>query len=453
MPTLIRLYWDRLRSSFWFLPTGMAITAAALAFALVAVDRSTPTDWLLDQAWVYTGGADGASAVLQTIAGSMITIAGVVFSLTLVALSLASSQFGPRLLRNFMRDTTNQVVLGTFVSTFLYCLLVLRTIRHDTEALFVPHVAVTFGLVFALASLWVLIYFIHHVSTSIQADSVIARVAHDLTDALEEQFPVVRTITDTAPAEARLDATTLGEQARASLPLPATRAGYLLWADLDRLVDLAASHDLVLQGQRRIGQYVLEGGVLLLVHPGHRLSGDLTRDLHECFRFGEQRSDVQDVEFAVRQLVEVAVRALSPGVNDPFTAIACVDRLGASLGRLARRPMPSGIHLDPARQVRLVMPVADFGDMVDAALNQIRQHARTDVAVTIRMLEVIAQVGALADRQADRAVLTRHADMIAAGAEAALPEPADRATVRQRHAVAIQALQRGEVTERTAAGS
>ena len=169
-------YWDRIRSSFWFLPSLMACGAVALALATVALDGSVTDDWLQTLAWVYTGGAEGASAVLETIAGSMITIAGVVFSLTLVALSLASSQFGPRLLRNFMRDTANQVVLGTFVATFLYCLLVLRTIRRADEVAFVPHLSVTLGVLFAIASLGVLIYFIHHVSVSIQADEIIARV-------------------------------------------------------------------------------------------------------------------------------------------------------------------------------------------------------------------------------------------------------------------------------------
>ncbi|HET9066153.1 MAG TPA: DUF2254 domain-containing protein [Gemmatimonadales bacterium] len=445
MPDIIRLQWQRLRGSLWFLPTGMAAMAAALAFILVGIDRSAPTEWLLKQAWVYSGGADGASAVLQTIAGSMITIAGVVFSLTLVALTLASSQFGPRLLRNFMRDTTNQVVLGTFVSTFLYCLLVLRTIRHDTEALFVPHLSVTFGLVFALASLWVLIYFIHHVSTSIQADSVIARVAHDLTDAINAQFPLVRSITDTAASDQRVDATWLREKSDGSLPLAASRAGYLQWIDLDRLTALAESRDLVLQGQRRVGQYLIEGGAVLLVQPGHRLDDDLTTRLRDCFRLGDQRSDLQDVEFAVHQLVEVAVRALSPGINDPFTAISCVDRLGAALGRLATRPMPSGVHLGGTREVRLVMPVSDFEGVADAAFNQIRQYARTDVAVTLRLLEVIAQVAAVADRSGDRDTLRHHADRILAGAEGALPDTSDRETVRRRHAVAVRAVHRGEV--------
>jgi uncharacterized membrane protein len=169
-------YWDRLQSSFWFVPAMLALGSTALAFSAVALDEQA-TDLLSNWERLYSGGAKGASAVLQTIAGSMITIAGVVFSMTLVALTPASAQFGPRLLRNFMSDTLNQLVLGTFIATFIYCLLVMRTIRREDEAAFVPHLSVTLGVLLALASMAVLIYFIHHVSVSIQADEVFARAA------------------------------------------------------------------------------------------------------------------------------------------------------------------------------------------------------------------------------------------------------------------------------------
>ena len=172
--------WNRIRSGFWFIPAVMAGVALALALASVSVDGPL-TEWLtLQLSWTFTGGAEGASAVLGIIAGSMITIAGVVFSMTLVALSLASSQLGPRLLRSFMRDSATQVVLGTFIATFLYCLLVLRTIRHAEEVAFVPHLSVTFGVLLAVASVGVLIYFIHHVSVSIQANEIAARIGKEL---------------------------------------------------------------------------------------------------------------------------------------------------------------------------------------------------------------------------------------------------------------------------------
>jgi uncharacterized membrane protein len=195
-------HWERLHSSFWFVPAILALGSIALATSAVALDERA-TDVLSNWKWLYSGGAEGASGVLQTIAGSMITIAGVVFSMTLVALTLASAQFGPRLLRNFMSDTVNQLVLGTFIATFIYCLLVLRTIRREDEAAFVPHFSVTLGVLLALVSMAVLIYFIHHVAVSIQADEVVARVARELDEGLDRLFP--EDIGDSKAADDRRD--------------------------------------------------------------------------------------------------------------------------------------------------------------------------------------------------------------------------------------------------------
>jgi uncharacterized membrane protein len=177
--------WDRLRSSYWFIPSVMALIAISLSFATIAADTKFRDDMLREQGWIYTGGAEGARAVLSVIAGSIITVAGTTFSITIASLSLASAQFGPRLLHNFMRDTGNQVVLGTFISTFLYCLLVLRTIRGLEDNTYVPHLSVTLGVALAVASLGVLIYFIHHVAESIQVAHIIHVVGAELNDSVK----------------------------------------------------------------------------------------------------------------------------------------------------------------------------------------------------------------------------------------------------------------------------
>ncbi len=181
--------WESLRTSYWFVPTVMTAGAVGLSFASVHLDQVVKAEWVRAVGWIWAGSPEGARQVLSTIAGSMITVAGVAFSITIVALTLASTQFGPRLLRNFVRDLGNQVVLGTFVSTFVYCLLVLRTVRGGDVAEFVPYLSVTLGVAFALASLGVLIYFIHHVSGAIQAEHLIASVADELEDAIERMFP------------------------------------------------------------------------------------------------------------------------------------------------------------------------------------------------------------------------------------------------------------------------
>ncbi len=432
--------WDRVRSSFWFLPAVMAGGAMVLAFVTVALDTSV-TDWLTHN-WglSFNGGAEGASSLLGAIAGSMITIAGVVFSMTLVALSLASSQLGPRLLRNFMRNTPTQMVLGTFVATFLYCLLVLRTVRRAEEIVFVPHLSVTLGVLLAVVSVGVLIFFIHHVSTYIQANEIVARVGTELIEGIERLFPEnigrgSQRISTEPPDTDFLD--TFDREAR---PIGSDGDGYLQFVDGDALMALAMQEDVVIQLVRRPGHYVVDSRPLALVWPGHRVTDQMMERVNSAFVLGNQRTSGQDIEFAVNQLVEIAIRALSPGVNDPFTAMTCVDHLGSALCRLAQRDMPSPYRHDSRDQLRVITPVFTFPDVTDAAFNQIRQYGRSSTAVTIRLLETIAVVAGSVHRSEDRAALLRHARMIARGAGSGLPEDEDRQEVEERFQTANQLL-------------
>jgi len=441
-------YWDRLRSSFWFLPSLMALAAVVLSFTTVAFDQGVTRTWLRRLDWVYSGGAEGASAVLQTIAGSMITIAGVVFSLTLVALSLASSQFGPRLLRNFMRDTANQLVLGTFIATFLYCLLVLRTIRREEGGVFVPHVSVTLGVIFALVSLWVLIYFIHHVSVSIQADEVVARVGAELNDTMDRLFPEQSGESERSTETAHVLTPDADTQVRI---VSSVDDGYLQIVDVETLMNFARETDTVLTLTRRPGHYIVKGMVLVNASPAERVPDDIQQRLQGAFVLGNQRTAAQDVEFAILQLVEIATRALSPGVNDPFTAIACIDRLGSAFCRLAQRQFPAACRYDDAQRLRIIATPASFSSLADAAFSPLRNYAKSSVEVTVRLLESIALIASVAARPADRAALQRHADMIAQGAED-LSEAADRNAVSVCHQAVRQALAALPGTHPVAAG-
>jgi uncharacterized membrane protein len=440
MKALLLKYWDRVRSSFWFVPAIMACLAVALAVGAVEVDKAVAEDWLQRLGWIYSGGAEGASLLLGTVAGSMIAIAGTVFSMTLVALSLASSQLGPRLLRNFMRDTANQVVLGTFVATFVYCLLVLRTIRRADEVAFVPHLSVSIGVLLAMVSIGVLIYFIHHVSVSIQADEVVARVGRELEDGIDRLFPghlgKPGSEVSKAPGGADLPAA-FAHEAR---PVGALEDGYLQLIDGDALMALASQEDLLLRLERRPGHYLIQGRALVMVWPGDRVTETLVDKMNAAFVIGNQRTTAQDVEFSFQQLVEIAVRALSPGINDPFTAIACVDRLGSALCRLARRDMPSALRFDLDGRLRLVAPGSSFEGIVDTAFNQIRQSARSNPAVAIRMLDAIVQIAGHLQRAPDAACLQRHAGMIVKGAREAVPEPEDLLAVEAAFTAAVQSL-------------
>lgn len=425
-------YWLRIRSSFWFTPATMAIAAVTLALVSVTADKPV-TEWLERTfGWSFESGGEGASAVLRVIASSSITIAGVVFSMTLIALTLASSQLGPRLLTSFMRDTRTQVVLGTFVATFIYCLLVLRTIRPSDDAAAVPHLSVTLGVILAVLNVGVLIYFIHHVSVSIQANEIAARIGAILNDKISQLYPGdTRRNDPQTPAHAP-DTAFMAAFEQDARPVPSDGDGYLQLVDWDGLVALATEQDLVVRLERKPGNYVVAGTSIVSISPGHRVTDALARQVQTLFVFGHQRTFDQDVEFAVNQLVEMAVRALSPGVNDPFTAIACVDHLGSGLCRLAVREMPCPYRHDRAKRLRVIAPVDTFETIADAAFNQIRQSSRSSAALTLRLLETIGVVAGFARRPEDRATLLRHAEMIARGAGEGLPEAADRRAAEAR---------------------
>lgn len=428
-----RYYWESLRTSYWFLPAVLGLSAIVASVLTVELDHllHEHAAWQVD--WRYTGGPEGARAVLATIAGSMITVAGVVFSITIVALSLASAQFGPRLLRNFIRDRRNQFVLGTFTATFLYCLLILRTVRGVDHERFVPGVSVTFGILLAIINLGVLIYFIHHVAVSIQAAAVVQAVTEELYDAINRLWPE-ECSRDEPPAGESLPLRPENEAAM----VVAGASGYVDVIDDEALVRLAKDADLVIRLTRRAGHFAIKGTRVALVWPRERVDEDVTKRINKAFVFASQRTPFQDVEFAIDQLVEVAVRALSPGVNDPFTALNCIDRLGETLGQLARRPVPSSLRFDDVERLRVMTYPADYRAIVDAAFNQIRQYGESCAAVLIRLLETLNAVAGLAHREGDRDALFHHAELVHRAAHRSLKEMADLSDVEAHFQLCLQ---------------
>lgn len=430
MKTKLAGLWQYLDTSFWFVPTLMVCFAIGLSVVMVEVDQAADgSPGAL--AWTYARGPEGARATLETIAGSMITVAGVVFSITVVALQLASSQFGPRLLYNFRRDTTNQVVLGTFIATFVYCLLVLRTIQGGEDDTSVRTLSVTVGIGLALASLAVLIYFIHHIAGLVQAENVVAAVGAELERAIERLFPI--------KAEPRRRDPPTGDDSdhanrfgSAACTIKAPDAGYLQLLDMETLLELATRHDLLLKLEYRPGQFIVQGADIIRVWPRPKVDPALGESIAETFTVGAQRTLTQDVEFPVEQLVEISLRALSPGINDPFTAVRCLDQLSAALCRLAQRDMPSPYVRDRAGELRIITHPVTFAGIVDAAFNQIRQAARTNAAVTIRLLETIEMVIAQVRDKCVHDALLRQAAMTVRGSGEGLPEQWDRDAVVAR---------------------
>jgi uncharacterized membrane protein len=437
--TKLSKLWDSLHSSFWFVPALMVTLAIALSFLTIAIDQRRETDLLSNLGWAYSLGPNGSRAILSAIAGSMATVATTAFSITIVALQLASSQFGPRLLRNFMQDTGNQVVLGTFIATFVYSLMVLRTINGVAENEFVPHLSVTCGIGLAIASIGVLIYFIHHSATSIQVDHVISRVGKELDAAIDRLFPEKLGRKKSQSAAASGDLPKNFDQD--ALPIRSAQSGYIQAMDNEQLMQIAQKHQLLLQIQQRPGHFVVQGSGLVRVFPGNQVNKALTAEINKAFVFGSQRTEQQDVEFSIDQLTEIAVRALSPGINDPFTAIRCIDQLSAALCHLAQRELPTPYRYDDRGQLRVVAKSITFADVLDTAFNQIRQYGQSSVAVTMRLLEAIATIATFTHRTADRAALRRHAKMIQRGSQESISEECDREAIQERYLAAVKAIE------------
>lgn len=442
-------FWDGLRSSYWFLPTLMATGAIALAFTMLAIDRSSSID--IDNmsafSWIYEGGADGARAVLSVISGSMVTVAVTAFSISILALQLASSQFGPRLLRNFMQDQGNQFVLGTFIATFIYCLLVLRTIRGEDYQLFVPQLSVTVGVLMAVISIAVLIYFIHHASTIIQASHVIADVSHDLEQVTNRLFPQAVGHELDPQDEGAKDIPTNFEAA--ARPVRAKGAGYLQAIEDETLMQVACDENLVLRVQAFPGDFVMGDSPLVMAYPADRITHDVEKRINRAFLMGRELTKQQNVAFPIEQLVEIALRALSPGINDPFTAIRCIDRLADGLARLAGREMPSPYRYDQSLTLRVIAAPVKFETLADIAFSQIRQYGSADTVVVGRLIAAIAAIAPFTRHFKQRYILQQHLEAIWHSSQQSLNHQRDLETIEKQYHTALAALQQPQSATKT----
>ncbi len=323
-----------------------------------------------------------------------------------------------------MRDIGNQIVLGTFIGTFIYCLLILRTIRGENYSPFVPQISVTVGVVLAIISTGVLIYFIHHASTIIQVSQVIANVSDDLDRAIDRLYP------ERIGQELQRQVGEIPHQfEKQSAPIKATQQGYLQAIDDEALLKIACQTEVLLCVKTRPGKYVVSTSSLVLVYPHTHISPNLTQQINKAFIFGKDRTEQQDIAFPIEQLVEIALRAVSPAVNDPFTAIRCIDRLGAGLSRLAERQFPSAYRYDNNHTLRVIAEPVAFEQLVDTAFDQIRHYGKSDIAVTLCLLKAIAQIARHTHRPRDRLALEQQAEMILQGSREGLSQQRDQQMV------------------------
>lgn len=442
--------WETIVNSYWFVPTVIAAAAMALSVGTLLIDRTTAGANLGDLWWVYTGSAAGARSVLSTIATSVIGIAGVLFSITIVALTLVSNQFGSRLLRNFMRDRGNQLVLGTFIGTFLYCMVILRQLHGAEEGgydRFVPQISMLTANILALLSMGMLIYFIHHVAASIQAPNIILAVAQDLIESIERLYPqeIGQDPEQVQRADEELRKEIPPKFEQDARPIRAGRSGYLQNVSPEQLIEFAADRELLVRVERRPGEFVVPDDPIFLVWPPDRLDDDDVSELRDQFAIGTQRTPVQDVKFPLEQILEVAALALSPGINKPFNAIMCIERLSEGFSALGRREIPSAYRVDSAGRLRVIAPPVEPIELFDIAFDLIRHHGSRTPEVLVSLLAEMERIAGHAQRPADRERLVAHAGMIREDAIRAVSQEHDRAKVERAYAGVVDAAaRRGE---------
>jgi len=431
-----RVLLDYLAGALWVLPTVSVVVflLAGAALSRVEVDQDSPWATL-----AFQGTADDARSLLIVVSSTMITVTGLVFALTIVALQIASGQYSPRLLRNFMRDRGTQLVLSIFVGAFAYSTAGLYTVgvQGSGQEAFVPRLAVSGSLALALASVGVLIYFIHHLARSIQIDTIMSQVEREASAVIDEVYPHQPGYRE---AEERCP-----EPPPVAVGLPSARSGYIQAVDPDPLVRTAVRHDLVVMVARQVGDHVVAGTPIAWAWgrtagqppPG---ADTLREAVDEAVQVGFERTMVQDVGFGIRRLVDIANKALSPAINDPYTGVQAVHHLSVLLCRLARLRLGDWIVRDDQGELRVAVPCPKFPDYLRLGTAQIRRFGAAEPAVTRALIVLLRDVGTSSATEDRRHACVRHIRLILDDARRATAQPADVEAVTAEAAAALRLL-------------
>lgn len=432
---------EALRTNLWLVPVIEVIAAIGLFVITHLIDLSAFHGHVHLPSWMTFGSADATRQILTTMAGALITVIALVFSIMIVTLTLASTQFGPRMLRNFIRDRGTQFTLGTFVATFLYATLVLISIGSNSGR-FVPHLSVTTAVALVAVSMGVLIFFIHHIAVSIQLPRVIHTIARDLSRAIDAESSRPRGTLEAGPSVEEL--LTRMDETGGTVGAPAS--GYLQFIRHRTLVRIATEKGAVIRLLQRPGHFVVRDQAMATVWPPQAAEG-VSEALRAAHIAGATRTLAQDLPFAVDQLVEIAIRALSPAVNDTFTALTCIDWLGDSLCKVTQRWRPVRVHRDGHGFVRVITAHISYGRLVEHAFEKIRQAGRGMPAVLIRQLDSLGKIMERTSTAEQRELLLAQAQMIHTSAQESVPEPADRADVRHAYQRVLAVAARRTGTE------
>jgi uncharacterized membrane protein len=440
--------WEALRTTFWFVPTVLIVVAILVFILTFSVDVATYYHHIQLPFWLRLGTADAGRDVLIAIAAAIITVVGVVFSITILALTLASQQFGPRMMRNFVRDFGNQFTLGIFVASFVYSVLALGSITSYPHHLFVPHLSIAVAEALLLLDLAVLIYFINHIASSIQLPAVIAGIAKDLDIAVDSEFPVANDV-EQVSLSARAQRHHLQDPAellsaveeRGGVVL-AARSGYLQFVGYGQLTKIAKLLDATIRLDYRPGHFIVAGQPIAKVFP-HGAAKQVERELGKAHVTGPHRTLMQDPVFAIDQLVEIAIRALSPAVNDTFTALTCLDWLSSGLSRMSQRELASDLYRDEEGRIRLIGATWSYERIVNRAFDKIRQAASGMPAVLIRLLDTLRVIAVSTTTAEQRAILLQQAQMVLRNAEESVSEQNDLFAIRARYQRTLESLGAG----------
>lgn len=404
-PVLTRLihFWEAVRSSYWLLPGLMLLCAMVLSYGLLAVDNHIDLAQFRAFQWLIYATPDGARVVLSTIATSTFAAATLTFSVTMVTLNLTSSQFGPRLLRNFLRDPFNQFIFGAFIATFIYCLLILRGMGVNGER--IPNLSVSFSIVMVLFDAALFIWFIHHVTSSIRIEYITAEIGKEFIDDVNSLFP----------EEYQPDKVVQDDWAEPDQPyslIHGEKYGYIQAIDYKALETVAEAENITIKILHKPGHFALPGAALVKVWPLIHLKSHIDEPIRKSFLMGAAPTAEQDVLFTIRQLVQVAARALSPGINDPFTAMTCIDYLAAGLALAATRKLPDACVINEQDRLLLIKNVVKFEDISHACFRIIRQMSVDNLPVAIYLLDSLDELIHIVRRHEDREALLRTARLM-----------------------------------------
>ncbi|WP_417560164.1 DUF2254 domain-containing protein [Marinomonas sp.] len=395
--TKILKAYDAIKTSFWFTPCLILSLTILSCISLLLIDLYAGLHSLSWLNFLYHANAGITRDLLTTIASSVMTVVSITFSITIVALTNASSQFGPRLIRNFMEDSSTQVVLGVFISLFVYCLILVRTTDDFAGGSFLPGLTMAGAIVMTLFGILLLIYFIHHVSLNLQSDSVIDNVYNELQYSINQIFKQQKEEEDTSCSTQKKQIQDAKQTNSKQFPFRSHSCGYIQAINYANLTNLMGRLDGHLNVLVNPGDFVVNR-MIVMTSDIKQLSDEDKQTLHDCFTLGPKRTPIQDPEFAVHQLVEIALRALSPGINDPYSAIACIDKLTASVCDLTQKNFPEGIMYDENDIERVTYKTTSFENLANIAFDQIRQYSQSCLAVQLRQLEGLIRIAEQANR-------------------------------------------------------